>query len=77
MRYKILDCVVLIHDIPDFKLCAGDLGTVVEVYEPDGLEIEFVKASGETLAVITVTEKDVRPVESADIISVRSLSPVA
>lgn len=77
MRYKLLDCVVLTHDLPEFKLRAGDLGTVVEVYEPDGLEVEFVKASGETLAVVTISEKDVRPVESADIISVRSLSHVA
>lgn len=77
IRYKLLDSVVLLHDLPEFELRSGDLGTVVEIYEPDGLEIEFVKASGETLAVITVTEKDVRPVESADIISVRSLSPVA
>lgn len=77
MKYKLLDYVVLIHDLPEKKLSAGDLGAVVEVYAPDALEVEFVKASGETLAVITLSEKDVRPVESADIISVRSLSNVA
>ncbi len=77
MRYKLLDCVVLLHDLPGQGLRTGDLGTVVEVYEPDGIEVEFVKASGETLAVVTISEKDVRPVESADIISVRSLSHAA
>lgn len=77
MRYKLLDCVVLLHDLPDLDLRSGDLGTVVEVYGPDGIEVEFVKASGETLAVVTISEKDVRPVESADIISVRSLSQAA
>ena len=77
MKYKLLDSVVLTNDLPKFGLCAGDLGAVVEIYEPDGLEIEFVKASGETLAVITVSAKEVRPVESADIISVRSLSHAA
>lgn len=77
MKYKLLDCVVLTHDLPEFELRAGDLGTIVETYEPDGLEVEFVKASGKTLAVVTVSEKDVRPIESADIISVRSLSRVA
>lgn len=77
MKYKLLDYVVLIHDLPEKNLSAGDLGAVVEVYAPDALEVEFVKASGETLAVITLSEKDVRPVESADIISVRSLSHVA
>lgn len=77
MKFKLLDSVVLIHDLSEFGLRAGDLGTVVEVYKPDGLEVEFVKASGETLAVITVPEKEVRPIESADIVSVRSLSRVA
>jgi len=77
MKYKLLDCVVLVHDLPKFKLCTGDLGSVVDIYEPDGLEIEFVKASGETLAVVTISEKEVRPVKSADIISVRSLSHAA
>jgi hypothetical protein len=42
--------------MPEFELRAGDLGTVVEIYEPDGLEVEFVKASGETLAVVTIHE---------------------
>jgi hypothetical protein len=77
MKYKLLDCVALVHDLPDAGLKAGDLGAVVEVYEPDGLEVEFVKASGETLAVVTISEHDVRPVESEDIISVRSLSHAA
>jgi len=33
MKYKLLDCVVLTHDLPEFELCTGDLGTVVESYE--------------------------------------------
>jgi hypothetical protein len=77
MKYKLLDCVVLTHDLPVYELRAGDLGTVVEIYEPDGLEVEFVKASGETLSVITLSEKDVRPIEPADMVAVRSLSRVA
>ncbi|MDO9287730.1 MAG: DUF4926 domain-containing protein [Thermodesulfovibrionales bacterium] len=77
MKYRMLDSVVLTHDLPEFGLRSGDLGAVVETYEPDGIEVEFVKASGETLAVVTIAEKEVRPVESADIISVRSLSHAA
>ncbi len=50
---------------------------VVEIYEPDGLAVEFVKASGETLAVITISENKVRPVDALDIVSVRSLSHAA
>ena len=77
MKYKLLDCVVLKHNLPEHELRAGDLGTVVEIYEPDGLEVEFVKTSGETLAVVTMSENAVRPIEPADMVSVRSLSRVA
>ena len=67
-----MDCVVLTHDLPDAELRAGDLGTVVEVYSDDDLEVEFVKASGSTLAVLTLSKADVREVERADILAVRS-----
>ena len=61
MKYKALDPVVLERDLPAHGLCTGDLGAVVEVYEPDGLEVEFVTASGKTQAVVTLTVADVRP----------------
>ena len=43
MRYRLLDCVVLKSDLPEFGLRAGDLGSVVEIYEPDGLLITHLK----------------------------------
>jgi hypothetical protein len=42
MNFKELDTVVLDRDIPEHGLKRGDLGAVVAVYEPDGLEVEFV-----------------------------------
>ena len=54
MKYKLLDYIVLIRNSPEHKLHAGDLGTVVEVYEPDGIEVEFVKASGEKIAQLAL-----------------------
>ena len=60
MKYKLLDTVVLDRDLPEHSLRAGDLGAVVEVYEPDGLEVEFVTASGKTQALVTLNVKDVR-----------------
>ena len=74
MRHKLLDCVVLLKDLPESGFRAGDLGAVVAIYEPDGLEVEFIKASGETQAVLTLTKADVRPIKADDIISVRPLS---
>jgi hypothetical protein len=72
MEYKKLDTVVLARDLPEDGLCAGDLGAVVEVYEPDGLEVEFVAASGRTSALVTLKTDDVRHVEDTDHIAVRS-----
>jgi hypothetical protein len=74
MKHKLLDCVVLVKDLPEFGLRAGDLGAVAATYEPDGLEVEFIKASGETQAVLTLTETDIRPIKADDIVSVRPLS---
>jgi hypothetical protein len=71
MMYRVLDTVVLTRDLPDHGLRGGDLGTVVEVYEPDGLEVEFVTASGRTAALVTITASDVRPVADDDLVSVR------
>lgn len=73
MKFKTLDTVVLDRDMPEFGLKKGDLGAVVEVYEPDGLEVEFVTASGRTEALVTLNQKDVRRVGDSDLIAVRSL----
>jgi hypothetical protein len=74
MRYEILDTVVLNRDLPAHRLQAGDLGAIVEVYEPDGLEVEFVTASGRTSALITLKSEDVRPIADSDMMAVRSLA---
>ena len=74
MKYKLLDPVVLDRDLPEHALRAGDLGAIVEMYEPDGLEVEFVTASGKTQAVVTLHVKDVRPVQDGDLVAVRSVA---
>jgi hypothetical protein len=71
MTYQVLDTLVLGRDLPDHGLRKGDLGAVVELYEPDGLEVEFVTASGRTAALLTLTTQDVRPVADDDLVSVR------
>jgi hypothetical protein len=72
MRYRALDTIVLDRDLPDHGLRRGDLGAVVEVYAPDGLEVEFVTASGRTAALVTLNARDVRPVADDDLVSVRT-----
>jgi len=73
MKFKALETVVLTRDLPEHGLRAGDLGTVVEIYTPDGLEVEFVTASGGTEAVVTVIASDVRAVSADDLVSVRTV----
>ena len=71
MKYKVLDTIVLMTDLPEYKLRKGDLGAVVHVYEPDGLEVEFVTASGRTEALVTLKVNNVRSVFDNDLVAVR------
>ena len=73
MAFKALDTVVLMHDLPEHSLRAGDLGAVVHVSSSDELEVEFVTASDRTEAVATLRSSDVRAIESSDMIAVRSV----
>lgn len=77
MTYKVADTVVLTRDLPDLGLQTGDLGAVVHVYEPDGLEVEFVTASGRTEALVTLGSQDVRPVADSDLVAVRPFRPTS
>jgi hypothetical protein len=51
-----LDGVVLMRDLPEHGLRAGDVGVVVHVYgEGIGFEVEFVTGDGKTVAVVTLS----------------------
>ena len=73
MKPRVLDTVVLEKDLPSQGLRRGDVGAVVEVYEPDGLEVEFVTGSGRTQALVTLKAGEVRLITATDILAVRSL----
>ena len=73
MNFKLLETVVLNRDLPEHGLKKGDLGAIVQLYEPDGLEVEFVSAAGTTEALLTLKETDVRAVSDDDLIAVRQL----
>lgn len=74
MNLKLLDTVVLEKDIQSIGLQQGDIGTVVEVYEPDGVEVEFINGSGKTQALVTLKRSDVRAVAESEIFAVRTLN---
>jgi Domain of unknown function (DUF4926) len=73
VKFKELETVVLDRDLPGAGLRKGDLGAIVGVYAPDGIEVEFVTASGRTEALLTLNVSDVRPVRDEDLMSVRAL----
>jgi hypothetical protein len=72
MAFELLETVVLNRDLPAHGLRAGDLGAVVEVYADDEVEVEFVRASGQTKALVTLKAADLRTVAASDILSVRA-----
>ena len=72
MKFALLDTVVLNRDLPEHGLRTGDLGAVVELYLPDGAEVEFVRASGQTKALVTLKTVDLRSVAENDILAVRA-----
>ena len=69
-----LDVVVLTRDLATHGLRTGDLGTVVEVYGPDAIGVEFVAASGRTKALVTLQLQDVREAGDDDLVTVRPSS---
>ena len=75
--FNLLDTVVLDRDLPEHGLRRGDLGAVVDMHDPDGLEVEFVLASGKTQALVSLRYEDVRAVGEADLIAVRVLKRTA
>ena len=48
---KLLDVVALLEDKPAEGLVAGQVGTVVELLSPDVFEVEFLDATGRTIAL--------------------------
>jgi hypothetical protein len=73
--FKELDTVVLLRDVPEASLKAGDLGAVVQVYSREAFEVEFVTAAGGTQALLTLGAKDLRAVRDDDLLAVRPAAP--
>lgn len=51
---KLLDVVALTENLPGLNLHKGQVGTIIEVYEPDVFEVEFVDLQGKTYALETL-----------------------
>jgi hypothetical protein len=69
-----LDTVVLECDMVDKGLERGDIGTIVQRYSADAVEVEFVTASGHTQALVTLKPTQIRAVGPRDMPAVRQVS---
>jgi len=70
-----LEDVILTCDLPEHDLRRGDIGTVVLVHQAGkGYEVEFTTLDGETVAILTLMAKQVRPSKPREIAHVRDLA---
>ena len=67
------DSAVLTVDLPEHRLRVGDLGTVVLVHDPRGYEVELTTLDGGTIAVVSLTTAQPRPIARGEIAHVRPL----
>jgi Domain of unknown function (DUF4926) len=51
---KLLDIVALLEDLPELSLVRGQVGTIVEEYEPNVFEVEFSDTNGRAYAIETL-----------------------
>jgi hypothetical protein len=59
-RYpKLLDLVAIVNRPADANVEVGDVGTVVELLPPDGVEVEFLDREGRTRTLATLGVTDV------------------
>lgn len=51
---KLYDVVALLEDVPEHNLKRGQVGTLVEEWEPGVFEVEFADPNGVTYALVAL-----------------------
>ncbi|MEE9295066.1 MAG: DUF4926 domain-containing protein [Phycisphaerae bacterium] len=78
MGFAMFQDVILTVDLPQQGLCAGDVGTVVDHHvvsgSEDGYSVEFFDMTGDTVAVVTVGQSNLRGPSATDRPAVRALT---
>ena len=77
MKFELFTRVALKEDLANYKLCRGDVATIVEHHPvkngEDSYSLEVFNAVGETISVITVAESQIEPLMSNEVLHVRIL----
>ena len=66
--------MVLCRGLPEAGLEAGDVGAIVHRHSETPFEVEFVSGEGDTVAVVTLSAGDLRPIDAREILHVRNLA---
>ena len=76
---NLLDTVIAATSFPEYRVLAGDLGAVVEVYTAPLLayEVEFVNPDGSTRALLTLAPSQIRRLSPADVLTTRQMALAA
>ncbi len=77
--FHLLDTVIVTIDPPHEKVLAGDIGTIVEVYDDPDLayDVEFVYPNGTTRALLTLSPDQIRPLSEHDVLTTRQSAVAA
>ncbi len=78
MNFPLYSDVILLRDLPEEGVYNGDIGTVVDRHDVDGLEtgysVEFFDMLGNTVAIVTLPMSCFRSPSSADRPTVRLMA---
>ena len=78
MDFPLYSDVILLRDLPEEGLSIGDIGTVVDRHDVDGLEtgysVEFLDMLGNTVAIVTLPMSYFRIPSNADRPTVRLMA---
>jgi hypothetical protein len=81
MTFQLYTDAVLTRDIAEHDLRAGDVVKIIDYHEvpggEDGYSIEVFNALGETIAVTSIPESSIEPLQENEVFSIRRRQPAA
>jgi nanoRNase/pAp phosphatase (c-di-AMP/oligoRNAs hydrolase) len=81
MTFELYSEAVLTRDLPEHNLRRGDVVVVIDHHVAcdgeEGYSIEVFNATGDTIAVATVSESHLEPLRSDEVLCARVLQPAA
>lgn len=77
--FHLLDTVIVTIDPSHEEVLAGDLGTIVDIYDDPNPanEVEFVNPNGTTRALLTLSPDQIRPLSEHDVLTTRQSAVAA